>query len=146
MAIISMFSKDGLISSNWGDWALYTGSSLRVFVNELSHKAPHDFTADGSVENFQVAAVAIISMFFQMASRAATGAIGLSTLALRSGSSRMSSVSGLRVSSLLMADWRTSRWQQWPSSVCSSRWPQEQRCRGNWALYRRSAEGFRMGA
>merc|ERR1711998_38719 len=58
MAIIGMFFQDGLTGSAWGDWALYTGSPLRAFENELGVQAPvgfwdpAGFTTDGSVENF----------------------------------------------------------------------------------------------
>merc|ERR1712203_1092693 len=40
MAIIGMFFQDGLTGSAWGDWALYTGSPLRAFENELGVQAP----------------------------------------------------------------------------------------------------------
>merc|ERR1712226_1418531 len=59
MAIIGMFFQDGLTGSAWGDWALYTGSPLRAFENELGEQDPvgfwdpAGFTADGNVENFQ---------------------------------------------------------------------------------------------
>merc|ERR1719479_860031 len=59
MAIIGMFFQDGLTGSAWGDWALYTGSPLRAFENELGVQDPvgfwdpAGFTADGNVENFQ---------------------------------------------------------------------------------------------
>merc|ERR1719476_615023 len=58
MAIIGMFFQDGLTGSAWGDWALYTGSPLRAFENELGVQDPvgfwdpAGFTADGSTENF----------------------------------------------------------------------------------------------
>merc|ERR1711977_792939 len=58
MAIIGMFFQDGLCGSAWGDWALYTGSPLRAFENELGVQAPVGFwdpaglAADGSIENF----------------------------------------------------------------------------------------------
>merc|ERR1719249_430478 len=59
MAIIGMFFQDGLTGSAWGDWALYTGSPLRAFENELGVQEPvgfwdpAGFTADGNVENFR---------------------------------------------------------------------------------------------
>merc|ERR1719436_1490867 len=59
MAIIGMFFQDGLTGSAWGDWALYTGSPLRAFENELGVQEPvgfwdpAGFTADGNVENFK---------------------------------------------------------------------------------------------
>merc|ERR1719238_1341240 len=40
MAIIGMFFQDGLTGSAWGDWALYTGSPLRAFENELGVQPP----------------------------------------------------------------------------------------------------------
>merc|ERR1719461_1338497 len=43
MAIIGMFFQDGLTGSAWGDWALYTGSPLRAFENELGVQAPVGF-------------------------------------------------------------------------------------------------------
>ncbi|CAK0825905.1 unnamed protein product, partial [Prorocentrum cordatum] len=58
MAIIGMFFQDGLTGSAWGDWALYTGSPLRAFENELGVQPPAGFwdpagfTADGSAEDF----------------------------------------------------------------------------------------------
>merc|ERR1712071_44920 len=58
MAIMGMFFQDGLTGSAWGDWALYTGSPLRAFENELGVQAPVGFwdpaglAADGNVENF----------------------------------------------------------------------------------------------
>merc|ERR1712183_999551 len=57
-SIIGMFFQDGLTGSAWGDWALYTGSPLRAFENELGVQDPvgfwdpAGFAADGSVENF----------------------------------------------------------------------------------------------
>merc|ERR1712003_65548 len=59
MAIIGMFFQDGLTGSAWGDWALYTGSPLRAFENELGVQAPAGFwdplgfTADGNVASFR---------------------------------------------------------------------------------------------
>merc|ERR1719162_765339 len=59
MAIIGMFFQDGLTGSAWGDWALYTGSPLRAFENELGVQAPVGywdplgFTADGNVASFK---------------------------------------------------------------------------------------------
>merc|ERR1712078_512123 len=59
MAIIGMFFQDGLTGSAWGDWALYTGSPLRAFENELGVQAPVGFwdplgfTADGNVSSFK---------------------------------------------------------------------------------------------
>merc|ERR1712139_536528 len=59
MAIIGMFFQDGLTGSAWGDWALYTGSPLRAFENELGVQAPAGFwdplgfTADGNVASFK---------------------------------------------------------------------------------------------
>merc|ERR1719159_1696454 len=59
VAIIGMFFQDGLTGSAWGDWALYTGSPLRAFENELGVQDPvgvwdpAGFTADGNVENFR---------------------------------------------------------------------------------------------
>merc|ERR1711985_153639 len=59
MAIIGMFFQDGLTGSAWGDWALYTGSPLRAFENELGVQAPAGFwdplgfTADGNVAAFK---------------------------------------------------------------------------------------------
>ncbi|CAK0906439.1 unnamed protein product [Prorocentrum cordatum] len=58
MAIIGMFFQDGLTGSAWGDWALYTGSPLRAFENELGVQPPAGFwdpagfTADGSAADF----------------------------------------------------------------------------------------------
>ncbi|CAE7717517.1 FCPB, partial [Symbiodinium sp. CCMP2456] len=58
-AIIGMFFQDGLTGSAWGDWALYTGSPLRAFEEELGVQAPVGFwdpvgyTRDGSVETFK---------------------------------------------------------------------------------------------
>merc|ERR1712211_113589 len=58
-AIIGMFFQDGLTGSAWGDWALYTGSPLRAFENELGVQAPAGFwdplgfTADGNVASFR---------------------------------------------------------------------------------------------
>merc|ERR1712110_350804 len=43
MAIIGMFFQDGLTGSAWGDWALYTGSPLRAFENELGVQPPVGF-------------------------------------------------------------------------------------------------------
>merc|ERR1719230_2352077 len=40
MAIIGMFFQDGLTGSAYGDWALYTGSPLRAFENELGVQPP----------------------------------------------------------------------------------------------------------
>ena len=42
-AIMGMFFQDGLTGSAWGDWALYTGSPLRAFENELGVQAPVGF-------------------------------------------------------------------------------------------------------
>ncbi|CAK0811682.1 unnamed protein product [Prorocentrum cordatum] len=59
MAIIGMFFQDGLTGSAWGDWALYTGSPLRAFENELGVQAPLGFwdpigyTADGDQAAFK---------------------------------------------------------------------------------------------
>merc|ERR1711985_57965 len=59
MAIIGMFFQDGLTGSAWGDWALYTGSPLRAFENEMGVQAPAGFwdplgfTADGNVASFK---------------------------------------------------------------------------------------------
>merc|ERR1712003_531660 len=59
MSIIGMFFQDGLTGSAWGDWALYTGSPLRAFENELGVQAPTGFwdpvgfTKDGDVEKFK---------------------------------------------------------------------------------------------
>merc|ERR1719183_2227023 len=59
MSIIGMFFQDGLTGSAWGDWALYTGSPLRAFENELGVQAPAGFwdplgfTADGNVASFK---------------------------------------------------------------------------------------------
>merc|ERR1712072_781218 len=59
MAIIGMFFQDGLTGSAWGDWALYTGSPLRAFENELGVQAPAGFwdplgfTADCNVASFK---------------------------------------------------------------------------------------------
>merc|ERR1740124_555304 len=59
MATIGMFFQDGLTGSAWGDWALYTGSPLRAFENELGVQAPIGFwdplgfTADGNVASFK---------------------------------------------------------------------------------------------
>merc|ERR1719469_1734887 len=59
MAIMGMFFQDGLAGSAWGDWALYTGSPLRAFENELGVQAPVGFwdplgfTADGNVASFK---------------------------------------------------------------------------------------------
>merc|ERR1712157_109262 len=58
-SIIGMFFQDGLTGSAWGDWALYTGSPLRAFENELGVQAPAGFwdplgfTADGNVASFR---------------------------------------------------------------------------------------------
>merc|ERR1719246_244903 len=58
-SIIGMFFQDGLTGSAWGDWALYTGSPLRAFENELGVQAPVGFwdplgfTADGNVASFK---------------------------------------------------------------------------------------------
>merc|ERR1719345_702222 len=58
-AIMGMFFQDGLTGSAWGDWALYTGSPLRAFENELGVQAPVGFwdplgfTADGNVASFK---------------------------------------------------------------------------------------------
>jgi hypothetical protein len=43
MAIIGMFFQDGLTGSAWGDWALYEGSPLRAFENELGVQDPVGF-------------------------------------------------------------------------------------------------------
>merc|ERR1719401_1784919 len=54
-----MFFQDGLTGSAWGDWALYEGSPLRAFENELGVQAPvgfwdpAGFCADGDTENFK---------------------------------------------------------------------------------------------
>jgi len=59
MAIIGMFFQDGLTGSAWGDWALYTGSPLRAFENELGVQAPVGFwdplgfTDDGDEASFK---------------------------------------------------------------------------------------------
>merc|ERR1719382_1679606 len=59
MAIIGMFFQDGLTGSAWGDWALYTGSPLRAFEDELGVQAPVGFwdplgfSADGDVAAFK---------------------------------------------------------------------------------------------
>merc|ERR1719356_2081412 len=59
MAIIGMFFQDGLTGSAWGDWALYTGSPLRAFENELGVQPPTGFwdpagfTADGDADAFK---------------------------------------------------------------------------------------------
>merc|ERR1719453_2922442 len=59
MAIMGMFFQDGLTGSAYGDWALYTGSPLRAFENELGVQAPAGFwdplgfTADGNVASFK---------------------------------------------------------------------------------------------
>merc|ERR1719270_1469872 len=59
MAIIGMFFQDGLTGSAWGDWALYTGSPLRAFENELGVQAPAGFwdplglAANGDVATFK---------------------------------------------------------------------------------------------
>merc|ERR1711988_1550963 len=59
VSIIGMFFQDGLTGSAWGDWALYTGSPLRAFENELGVQAPAGFwdplgfTADGNVASFK---------------------------------------------------------------------------------------------
>merc|ERR1712086_956337 len=59
MAIIGMFFQDGLTGSAWGDWALYTGSPLRAFENELGVQAPTGFwdpagfCADGNLASFK---------------------------------------------------------------------------------------------
>merc|ERR1712050_416369 len=59
VAIIGMFFQDGLTGSAWGDWALYTGSPLRAFEDELGVQAPvgfwdpAGFTADGDVAAFK---------------------------------------------------------------------------------------------
>merc|ERR1712110_345962 len=59
MAIIGMFFQDGLTGSAWGDWALYTGSPLRAFENELGVQAPVGFwdpvgfTKDGDADLFK---------------------------------------------------------------------------------------------
>merc|ERR1711879_350838 len=58
MAIIGMFFQDGLTGSAWGDWALYTGSPLRAFENELGVQPPVGYwdpcglARDGDVFNF----------------------------------------------------------------------------------------------
>merc|ERR1712134_180589 len=58
-AIIGMFFQDGLTGSAWGDWALYTGSPLRAFENELGVQAPAGFwdplgfCADGNIAAFR---------------------------------------------------------------------------------------------
>merc|ERR1719174_2858150 len=58
-AIMGMFFQDGLTGSAWGDWALYTGSPLRAFENELGVQAPVGFwdplgfTADGNEDLFK---------------------------------------------------------------------------------------------
>ncbi|CAK0869941.1 unnamed protein product [Prorocentrum cordatum] len=59
MAIIGMFFQDGLTGSAWGDWALYTGSPLRAFENELGVQPPTGFwdpagfTKDGDADAFK---------------------------------------------------------------------------------------------
>jgi len=59
MAIIGMFFQDGLTGSAWGDWALYQGSPLRAFENELGVQAPFGFwdplglSKDGDAEAFR---------------------------------------------------------------------------------------------
>merc|ERR1719215_488632 len=59
MATMGMFFQDGLTGSAWGDWALYTGSPLRAFENELGVQAPAGFwdplgfCADGNVASFK---------------------------------------------------------------------------------------------
>jgi len=59
MAIIGMFFQDGLTGSAWGDWALYTGSPLRAFENELGVQAPAGFwdplglAKDGDLDQFK---------------------------------------------------------------------------------------------
>merc|ERR1719450_1475669 len=59
MAIMGMFFQDGLTGSAWGDWALYTGSPLRAFENELGVQAPLGFfdplgmAKDGDAEAFK---------------------------------------------------------------------------------------------
>merc|ERR1711953_1546812 len=59
MAIIGMFYQDGLTGSAWGDWALYTGSPLRAFEDELGVQPPVgfwdplEFTKDGNEELFK---------------------------------------------------------------------------------------------
>merc|ERR1712207_18764 len=59
MAIIGMFFQDGLTGSAWGDWALYTGSPLRAFENELGVQAqvgfwdPAGLSKDGDAEAFK---------------------------------------------------------------------------------------------
>jgi len=58
MAIIGMFFQDGLTGSAWGDWALYTGSPLRAFENEIGVQAPVGYwdplglAGDGDVATF----------------------------------------------------------------------------------------------
>jgi hypothetical protein len=42
-AIIGMRFQDGLTSSPWGDWALYTDSPPRPFEKELCVPAPFSF-------------------------------------------------------------------------------------------------------
>merc|ERR1711972_283735 len=59
MAIIGMFFQDGLTGSAWGDWALYTGSPLRAFENDLGVQEPWGFwdpagfTKDGDVYSYK---------------------------------------------------------------------------------------------
>merc|ERR1712045_349397 len=59
MAIIGMFFQDGLTGSPWGDWALYTGSPLRAFENELGVQPPVGFwdplgfAGEGDVDDFK---------------------------------------------------------------------------------------------
>jgi hypothetical protein len=58
LAIIGLFSQEGLIGRAWSDWALYTASPLRALGNELGlldsggFWDPADFTADGNIANF----------------------------------------------------------------------------------------------
>merc|ERR1711939_1141813 len=59
VAIIGMFSQDGLTGSAWGDWSLYTASPLRAFESELGVQEPVGFwdplgfSADGDVASFK---------------------------------------------------------------------------------------------
>merc|ERR1740122_945430 len=59
VAIIGMFFQDGLTGSAWGDWALYEGSPLRAFEDELGVQAPVGFwdplgfTKDGDEASFK---------------------------------------------------------------------------------------------
>merc|ERR1711920_785031 len=43
MGIIGVFFQDGLTGSAWGDWALYDGSPLRAFENQLGVQPPVGF-------------------------------------------------------------------------------------------------------